>query len=613
MGNGRLAAGLTAANGNKSVGLLSGTNWTRIIEMLDAFEAMGVGLVKVDIQYPVFTPAFHTYLAANPPPLVPVYNFTVDNFIGHPNSFYNKLVDEIRGRGMGLWIEHSTLFGEWSSTPPAGYFADMRSLGVPAARARYLQERAAEMVLIEMELHPDYYSLVDEPTTQNDNFGYFPGNIPILTQDGWRDLVQSAAQDILAADPASPTLLGAGSGTWETRAYTERFAVLPELDFIDFHQYPFGTNGEDFAQNLLDWADYVHGVAPAKKLTLGETWLYKASAAEVTGGLDHDIIFGRDTYSFWEPLDSEFIELAFKIMHYKGFDAAMPFWSLYYFAYLTYGDPDLDGLSGVELVAVAGQESIPNVQTVTLTGTGQKFVELLSATADADGDGTPDSQDTSDSDGDMIADNAEHFCGSAAISATSRPERIDGPFAAVDDDGDLAMSEALPAGAEGYDCDGDGFTGSAEAGDPLCGNGVNEDGVPPMSDDGVPDDGCPGGPAQAGAWSEGQFNLGLGDQDACGGNGWPLEFVTGGIPDSTNRVTLLDLTSFVAIPRHFNTSPGHAAFDKRWDLLPGKGTSTEWINLQDFTAVIASGSSTGKPPMMGGVRAFGGPVCPWPP
>ena len=54
----------------------------------------------------------------------------------------------------------------------------------------------------------------------------------------------------------------------------------------------------------------------------------------------------------------------------------MPYWTTYYFAYLTYGDESLDGLSGVQLVARAAQDAIPNIQTVTLTGTGAKFVEL---------------------------------------------------------------------------------------------------------------------------------------------------------------------------------------------------------------------------------------------
>lgn len=613
VGQGRVAAGLAAANGNKSAGLLSATNWTRIIEMLDAFQAMGVGLVKMDIHYPVFTPAFHTYLTANPPPLIPGYSFSVDNFIGYPNSFYNKLVDEIRARGMGVWLEHSTLFNDWSPTPPAAYFAGIQSLGVAAGRARYMQERAAEAVLVASELTPDYYTLVDEPTTQNANFGYFPGAVPILTQDGWRDLAQDMAVDILEALPGYAGLLGAGSGTWETIAYTQRFAPLPELDYVDFHQYPLASL-QSYIENTLDWADYVRSVDPTKKVTLGEAWLYKARAAEVSGGLDYNTILGRDVYSFWEPLDTQMLDVLFKIVHYKEYEAVMPFWSQYYFAYLTYGDPRTTGLNGVQLVGLAGQDAIPNIQTVTLTGTGQKFVELVRAAADADGDGIPDSQDGSDSDGDLLADSTEYYCGSAANNISRRPERTDGAFAGVDDDGDLIVDETLPAGAAAYDCDGDGYAGGPEAGTPLCGNGVNEDGlIFGPADDAVVDDGCPGGPPQAGSWSEAEFKIGLTDQDPCGLDGWPSDFASGGIPDSTNRVALNDVLSYVAPTRRINTSPGHPDFSTRWDLLTGRGILADWVNINDVLALVAQ-TPMGYPPMLAGARAFShGTGCPWPP
>jgi hypothetical protein len=76
-----------------------------------------VELIKMDMQYPVLTPAFHTYLAANPPPAIPNYTINLSHFIGTPTSFYNRLADEIHGRGLDLWIEHSTLFGDFTATP----------------------------------------------------------------------------------------------------------------------------------------------------------------------------------------------------------------------------------------------------------------------------------------------------------------------------------------------------------------------------------------------------------------------------------------------------------------------------------------------------------------
>jgi hypothetical protein len=190
---------------------------------------------------------------------------------------------------------------------------------------------------------------------------------------------------------------------------------------------------------------------------------------------------------------------------------------------------------------------------------------------DTDQDGLGDACD-SDDDNDGEKDSLELPCGSDPLSNSSKPERIDGPFAGVDDDGDTQIDELLPGIAPGLDCDGDGFTGATE-------NHVYV------------------------------MNI-QGDQDACGAAvalGWPADFASGGIPDSTDRITILDLTSFIGPVRVLNTNVGTHPGDQRWDVVPGKGVFSFDINIQDLVqpAVVA-------PRMLGGLRAFNGPPCPWP-
>ncbi len=140
----------------------------------------------------------------------------------------------------------------------------------------------------------------------------------------------------------------------------------------------------------------------------------------------------------------------------------------------------------------------------------------------------------------------------------------------MDDDGDTQVDEALPAGAAGYDCDGDGYKGSAEAAI-----------FSPVT---------------------------TGDQDPCGTNGWPAEIVSSGSLPTANRVNLPDIQSFLMPVRRLNTSPGDDYFDVRWNLVPG-ATIGKQINVQDLQNLAFL-----FPPMLGGVtRAFNGPVCPWPP
>jgi hypothetical protein len=182
------------------------------------------------------------------------------------------------------------------------------------------------------------------------------------------------------------------------------------------------------------------------------------------------------------------------------------------------------------------------------------------------------------------------------------------------------------------DDDGDGFSDAVENGEPLCSAGANDD----SADDSLVNDGCAAsalaeiscsdsadndgdslvndGCPQAGAFSEGAFKVGTASLEGCAvgagpdpGTGWPADFVSGGIPNSTDRITVTDLTSFLAPARRLDTSPGSPNFSQRWDLAPGKGLFAAFINVNDLTSLLAG--PTGYPPMLGGARAFNGAPC----
>jgi glucose/arabinose dehydrogenase len=175
-----------------------------------------------------------------------------------------------------------------------------------------------------------------------------------------------------------------------------------------------------------------------------------------------------------------------------------------------------------------------------------------------------------DTDRDGVSDAAEAVCGGNANNSRIRPERTDDVFAGRNDDGDGQTDEGLPPSAAAEDCDGDGYAGSAE---------------------------------------DSIFGVAGRDQDACGTDAWPSDFVSGGVIDSTDRVNIADLNSFLA-PRRLNTNPGDPSFSPRWDLSPGAGVFTDQINIQDLTALLSN--PTGFPHMFGDQRAFDGRRCPWP-
>ena len=190
-----------------------------------------------------------------------------------------------------------------------------------------------------------------------------------------------------------------------------------------------------------------------------------------------------------------------------------------------------------------------------------------------------------DDDCDGYSNNVEPPCGSSETLASSRPERTDGVYAGKDDDDDGQTDEALPPGAEAFDCDGDGWTGSQE---------VSIYAAPGTAN----------------------------DQDPCGNNGWAADLL------ASNSLNIGDINSFLFPLRDLNgnTIPGepgpppagdndgsglfnkfgHAVPDPndasipRWNLIGGPD-----INIGDLNALNpAVDAPTARPPMFGGQPAF---------
>jgi hypothetical protein len=124
------------------------------------------------------------------------------------------------------------------------------------------------------------------------------------------------------------------------------------------------------------------------------------------------------------------------------------------------------------------------------------------------------------------------------------------------------------------------------------------------------DDGCydfPRGDLDGDGFSNEAEALGIGTRaDRACGDGWPSNLVNASF--SFNKLDIVDLASYIAPVRRFQTSPGDANFDVRWDLQPGSAIG-EQINIADIGATISGPS--GYPPMFNGQRAFN-KTCPFP-
>ncbi|MFN2169118.1 MAG: hypothetical protein ACK2U9_23030, partial [Anaerolineae bacterium] len=339
----RFAADLDQANANQGTNLLDNNNLALLDAELDRLAEIGVSVIRVDIGYPFLTPAFHTLLSS----IDPSYTYTADDYL----AFYAGAVTKIRARGFQVHIEHDAILDGLAVTSPRPYFDMIRALDPAAARERYRQERAAEARLILTQLAPDYFTLLTEPETANDTFGTIDGQV-LFTPEEWQDYLDYA----LGLFPAHNTQLGAGAGTWDDEQYMDLFAPMPELAYIDLHIYPATNGHQNYLDRTLEWMDHVRSLDPGKSITIGESWLYKAGAAEVaSGNLDNIEIMSRDVFSYWAPLDQKFIELYSRACRAKTCEVYTPFWTRNLYAYLDYAEaaglPPLQRIHAEEMAA----------------------------------------------------------------------------------------------------------------------------------------------------------------------------------------------------------------------------------------------------------------------
>ena len=144
---------------------------------------------------------------------------------------------------------------------------------------------------------------------------------------------------------------------------------------------------------------------------------------------------------------------------------------------------------------------------------------------------------------------------------TVSSDRIDAEFVAST--GSLNDSFSIVGAAGSLDEDGDGFSASRES-------FVSTDPAVPC-----------GGQSASGTPSQ----------------TWPADLSTYGA--SRDRVNMLDLSSYIAPVRKVDTAPGNPKYSARWDLNADNAITL--IDLSTLTSL--------RPPMFGGQKAFGGPVC----
>jgi hypothetical protein len=330
------AAELLGANCHAGEQLLNPAYYQGLITWLDALKAMGVTGVKIAIDYPFMMPDFPNY----------------DAYL----KVYKNIIRECRDRNMTVFIANGNLFG-----PP---FTNLKYSLAGLTLEKYRQGKKQTVETILRELQPDYLSVANEPTTEAMLTGI--NQTPTQFAETTRYILQGLDR--------KGTLMGSGTGTWSNMSYIKELAAIPELDYIDMHIYPV-----DYMQGAVDAAAIAR--AGNKRLALAEIGLYKMRPDEM-GDLGklatQATIYGRDVFSFWEPLDSRFLEIVMKMAKCSGYEFISPYWSTYLFSYMDYSSATKN-LSYSQLRQADNMQAYKNALSGKLSPWGETYKKLIAA------------------------------------------------------------------------------------------------------------------------------------------------------------------------------------------------------------------------------------------
>jgi hypothetical protein len=315
--------------------------WKDQLATLDAFEAMRMNAVHVMIAAPDLT-------IDDPAPLI---------------NFYQRLAKEIHARNMNLYVEHFV-------NPPFSPHALKGLHDDPQGKKEFLEMMEKEVTLIYRDIKPDYLSLVTEPQT-TDKLLHLSLSAEELAS--WLGKVTAN----LKSSGASPsTRLGAGAGTWEWEDFVLKFARQPNLDYIDIHLFGLKMNGEDQVAKLANLVRKIRETRPNMRITIGETWLWKHGAEEPKE--TYKEAYFRDNFSFWSPLDEQFLNLVMGIAQKENISVVVPYFSQYFFNYYTFGDAESSKLPPWPVsVGASWNKALESIRNHQLSSTGKAMTAMM--------------------------------------------------------------------------------------------------------------------------------------------------------------------------------------------------------------------------------------------
>ncbi len=318
------AAELLTADTNAGPGILQTATRQVMINELDGELLMGVKAVTVEIGFPVFDPNFYMFTGQT----AAQAQQSVQTWL----NYYQSVAQSIHIRGLKMIVESNPLLTYYISSTsnfnPGGYYKTLDF-------ATYQKLRSEHNIIIARDIKPDYFLLQTEP--QTDAVNDFRTELNNAAKD--TAMIRKFVTDLENAGiPGLHTSiqLGSGAGAWQAN-WQELFSGLISilgLDKIDTHIYNIQPDVNNIGE--ISVAMQIADMAPAagKGVTMSEFWLHKSTLlvgfAEAGDSLTD--IRARDMFSFWAPLDEQFLQMMGKLANYKHFDYISGFGFYYWFA-----------------------------------------------------------------------------------------------------------------------------------------------------------------------------------------------------------------------------------------------------------------------------------------
>ncbi len=309
------SAELLTANSHRGMQLLTPQAKAGAELELTRSSDLGNQAVTIAVAFPILTESFHRWRGAPE---------DYERFL----EFYRGIAASARKHGMKLIIETGIIFpGPYSAQSGfdvAGYYKTLSDEQFREAKSQFVG-------LVVRELAPDFVNLGAEPDTEaqitNKNITGSPSGFASLIDGYVRDARRKGA---------GKTRFGAGVGSWQ-RNGAEYVSALARtgVDYIDIHVYP--VNGR-MLDNLVALTEEAQSLG--KPTAISEAWILKEGSGEYLriNAVNNPSIFARDAYSFWAPLDQQFLGALVKFAAWKHLLFLSPYWSTYFYSYVDYDD-----------------------------------------------------------------------------------------------------------------------------------------------------------------------------------------------------------------------------------------------------------------------------------